>query len=267
MVQTFEGIGCHGSFKDRPCPDYSSFEAQVCIPLDPDIGFELANSHIRASRVRVTSDVIFPGQQSLQVIAADIGDPAARRSQPLMTRTKSHISLHRSRTSLTLDLSLLSPIQFSPEPISNSELKATLRRLSKMVLAGYGGASLLFFGISPSMFNAPHGKKSPTSGSQPPSFTMDMEKTAEEEQLAQAIDAAEAEAAGDGQLPEFATGTGAKQEYSWWDVLLGKHDQEIFENFATAHPVDKDSKKVDSGKKMANTNNMKSKAVSIRFRH
>ena len=53
----------------------------------------------------------------------------------------------------------LLPMKCSPVPISNAELKVTLRRLSKMVLAGYGGASLLFFGVSPSVFDGHHGKK------------------------------------------------------------------------------------------------------------
>lgn len=53
---------------------------------------------------------------------------------------------------------------------------------------------------------------------------------AEEAQLANAIDASEAEASG-----EYSGSKGpqvANAEYSWWDVLLGKHDQEIFERAA-----------------------------------
>lgn len=85
-----------------------------------------------------------------------------------------------------------------------------------MVLAGYGGASLLFFGVSPAS----------TAGSASPTF---LDEKAEESQLAHAIDASEAEAAGDGPPPEIPNA-----QYSWWDVLLGKHDHEIFEHYANA---------------------------------
>jgi len=90
-----------------------------------------------------------------------------------------------------------------------------LRRFSKMVLAGYGGASLLFFGISPLIASPSARVKPPTDSS---------EKEAEEAQLEKAINEAEAEMEGtSASLPED------KSEYSWWDVLLGKHDKEIFE--------------------------------------
>lgn len=93
-----------------------------------------------------------------------------------------------------------------------------LRRFSKMVLAGYGGASLLFFGVSP-MFASPSARaKAPT---------VSNEKEAEEAQLEKAINDAEAEMEG-------TSGTSPPPledniEYSWWDILLGKHDKEIFE--------------------------------------
>lgn len=53
----------------------------------------------------------------------------------------------------------------------------------------------------------------------------------EEAQLASAIDASEAEACGDYSVPK-ASQESPSSEYSWWDVLLGKHDQEIFERAA-----------------------------------
>lgn len=90
-----------------------------------------------------------------------------------------------------------------------------LRRFSKMVLAGYGGASLLFFGISPLVASASARVKPPTDSN---------EKEAEEAQLEKAINDSEAEMEGtSAALPED------NREYSWWDVLLGKHDKEIFE--------------------------------------
>lgn len=183
-----------------------------------------------------------------------------------MTRTKSHISLHRHRAASTLSMSMTMsadlgpvdalPTKYSPVPISNAELKVTLRRLSKMVLAGYGGASLLFFGVSPSVFDGHHGKKKAAPAPASAEAALDLEKTAEEAQLAHAIDAAEAEAAGDGEMPELP---GGKQAYSWWDVLLGKHDQEIFETYATADSA----KQAATAKKRLNKSNMKSTAVCV----
>jgi hypothetical protein len=61
----------------------------------------------------------------------------------------------------------------------------------------------------------------------------------EERQLAHAVDASEAEAVGgvsaDSRTPDAGGAAGPETEqrhYSWWDVLLGKHDQEIFERAA-----------------------------------
>ena len=208
--------------------------------------------HIRSSRIRVISDVIFPGQQGPQIIAADIGEPELARSQAssiYLSRTKSHISLnHNSATNAT---------EISPDTpsLTNAEVKATLRRLSKMVLAGYGGASLLFFGVSPSAF----GPRSSASTSLPTSHSAAIarEKTVEEANLTNAIDASEAEAAGDA---DSETESAVQQEYSWWDVLLGKHDQEIFE-LSTAH-VD-DSLKDRASTKERNKNKMKATAVRL----
>jgi sn1-specific diacylglycerol lipase len=100
-----------------------------------------------------------------------------------------------------------------------------------MVLAGYGGASLLFFGVSPSRYQASFGS--------PGSSSSASDMASEERQLAHAIDASEAEAAGDASVDSpLASVDGVagveteQQQYSWWDVLLGKHDQEIFERAA-----------------------------------
>ena len=107
-----------------------------------------------------------------------------------------------------------------------------------MVLAGYGGASLLFFGVSPSAFSAGPSPSTPTTATPPERTSLWAEKTAEEEQLANAVDAAEAEAVGDRPdlqpLRDVELGGGESEKYSWWDVLLGKHDQEIFEQ-STEH--------------------------------
>lgn len=215
----------------------------------------------RGSRIRVTSDIIFPGQGGPQIIAADIGEaPTGTRSRAqsiLLSRTKSRSSLRS-----VAHLHLASSTDIEPLPqMSDSELKTTLRRLSKMVLAGYGGASLLFFGVSPTdAYKA--ATSSNTSGkmpsrrspaqAEPTSFSdmMAKEKTAEEAQLTHAIDASEAEAAGDVPftfpgVPSSSTASesssGVPKPYSWWDVLLGKHDREIFE-LSAAHDHGDESK-------------------------
>ena len=108
-----------------------------------------------------------------------------------------------------------------------------LRRFSKMVLAGYGGASLLFFGVSP-LFASPSVRaKAPTASN---------EKEAEEAQLEKAINDAEAEMEG-------TSGTSPPSmedniEYSWWDIFLGKHDKEIFER--SVHGGHADTQNVQS---------------------
>lgn len=215
--------------------------------------------HIRSSQIRVISDVIFPGQQGPQIIAADIGEPelaCSRASSIYLSRTKSHISLHYNNTHAA-DTSA------DPPSLTNAEVKATLRRLSKMVLAGYGGASLLFFGVSPSAFGR-NGARSSTPSSPPTSFfaAMAREKTVEEANLTNAVDASEAETAGDGEFAGPGDENSVQEEYSWWDVLLGKHDQEIFES-STAH-VD-DSLKDRASSNERNKSDMKATAVSFTF--
>jgi sn1-specific diacylglycerol lipase len=172
------------------------------------------------SRIRVTSEVTFPGNYG-QIIAADIGIAPGRAqsifhhgesSQPTKFATQKHLKSKQHPHIQTFQ---------APARLGNTELKSTLRRLSKMVLAGYGGASLLFFGVPLTSTSAP-----PQRGS--------VQAKSEESQLAQAIDAAEAEAAGDGELPAGAA-VNAPTAFSWWDVLLGKHDHEIFEGYADSH--------------------------------
>ncbi|KAG6830952.1 hypothetical protein H0H92_013663 [Tricholoma furcatifolium] len=158
------------------------------------------------SRVRVTSDVILPGNSG-QLIAASIGEAPVRTSTPTTTTPKFSIT----------PLSPAKPRPLDPPPrLSKAELKVTLRRLSKMVLAGYGGASLLFFGVAPGLLSS------------------SAELASEEAQLALAVDASEAEAAGDfcARPTTPQVDSPSPSGYSWWDVLLGKHDQEIFERAA-----------------------------------
>ncbi|KAF9004698.1 hypothetical protein BDQ17DRAFT_1399534 [Cyathus striatus] len=223
--------------------------------------------HRRNSRIRVTSDVIFPGQGGAQIVSAVIGEapPRLSRSQSFIHQKHNH-SNHQSppqpppapssswgrRSSISLlarrSLQPITPLDLSPfpqpsfqasatpsppapvhhpsgppPPLSADELKTTFRRLSKMVLAGYGGASLLFFGVSPYAIPTPP---------KVTGITSDAQKSREEAQLTKAIDASEAEAAGDGS----ESSSGSMPTYSWWDVLLGRHDKAIFEHWADHHP-------------------------------
>ncbi|KAF8239461.1 alpha/beta-hydrolase [Tricholoma matsutake] len=186
----------------------------------------------RNSRVRVTSDIIYPNN-SAQIIAADIGEAPIRAHStshalslsPIIPSSPTIRPRPRPRTP---SIHSLEP---PPPRLANGELKSTLRRLSKIVLAGYGGASLLFFGVSPSRYYAVFGSHG--------SSSLASEMASEERQLAHAIDASEAEAAGgvsaDSQSASADSAAGPdseQQQYSWWDVLLGKHDQEIFERAA-----------------------------------
>jgi len=112
-----------------------------------------------------------------------------------------------------------------------------------VVLAGYGGASLLFFGVTPYSKEPQKGEAS--------------EKREEEEKLEVAVDAAEAEAAGnppDSNLPQI------QLKYSWWDLLLGRHDQEIFEQSALS---DEDEKKKEKARTTEKTKRDKMKATAI----
>ena len=126
--------------------------------------------------LHVTADVIFPGSRG-QIISADIGEAVADGGQ----------ETHTSRLA------------------TNVELYLVFRRLSKLVLAGYGGATLLLFGLSPSTFTSP-------------GLSADGEAN-----IAEAVDASE-------RHPSQSTPRLA--HYSWWNLLLGRHDHDIFHSHA-----------------------------------
>ncbi|TFY82574.1 hypothetical protein EWM64_g1438 [Hericium alpestre] len=158
------------------------------------------------SRISVTSDTIFSGNKG-QIITADITEvggavPSIKvNGRPMRPKPKSAAA--------------------KPLRMSNKELKHTFRRLSKMVLAGYGGASLLFFGVSP------------TPDAQPSTFRPSDNK-AEQDTLTRAIDASEVEA-NKSDPGSSTSNTEPQPSYSWWDILLGRHDREIFLNATRAH--------------------------------
>ncbi|KAJ6516411.1 hypothetical protein C8R45DRAFT_960042 [Mycena sanguinolenta] len=204
--------------------------------------FESVMRARRGSRIRVTSDVIFPGNVG-QLIVADIGEVSPLRAQSFFGHNK-------SKTTTRAGAPKRPTVVPQPRRLNNTQLKTTLRRLSKLVLAGYGGASLLFFGVS---LTAAHG---PTSANSPQG------KATEAANLAKAIDASEAEAAGD--FPEYdaPSGLGDDPTYSWWDVLLGRHDHEIFERYANS-PADKAD--ADIKEKMRATAKIGSEHLMPRF--
>jgi hypothetical protein len=86
-----------------------------------------------------------------------------------------------------------------------NDLRLTLRRLSKMCLAGYGGASLLFFGVPPA----------------PPMNTINSKAT-EKATLEKAV----------GESEKVAKETSGRT-FPWWSMLLGRHDHDIFLHYAS----------------------------------
>lgn len=141
------------------------------------------------SRIHVTGDVIHPNRSS-QIITADIGEALPSGSV-----------LYRKQAG----------------PISRSivDLEHSLLRYSKLVLAGYGGASLLFFGVPP----VPS----------PRNLSSRDQMNQEEAELAGAVDAYENDSpTSPGELlPGSST-----PSYSWWNLLLGRHDEDIFLHYA-----------------------------------
>jgi len=117
-----------------------------------------------------------------------------------------------------------------PQLLPIEELKSTLRRLSKMVLAGYGGASLLFFGV------APHIRSSDTQLGEAG------DKREEEAKLEVAVDAAEAEAVGDD--CRFVA-SHSQSKYSWWDQLMGRYDRDIFEQSLLRYEEEKKNNDIE----------------------
>ncbi|KAI6033839.1 hypothetical protein BKA83DRAFT_680871 [Pisolithus microcarpus] len=188
--------------------EWKSFLREIEVH-DPHSGPQLKRV---PSRVRVTSDVIFPGNRG-QLISADIGEA------PQVTHNTRMRSLSvLSRVSFMSTVRRKDKEDFTGrQQKSIDEIKTNLRRFSKMVLAGYGGASLLFFGVSPWLTSTSSRMRAPTTKNQ---------KEAEEAELESAINAAEAEAGGDSSYP---SSTPENLEFSWWDILMGKHDREIFE--------------------------------------
>ncbi|KAI0699803.1 hypothetical protein BC835DRAFT_1405006 [Cytidiella melzeri] len=144
--------------------------------------------------IHVTEDFLYPDHGG-EIITADIGLASAPQ-RPVAQTFDSQADEHRI----------------------DDHLKATLRRLSKLVLAGYGGASLLFFGVPPV----------------PPALSP-AAKSNEQANLAAAIGSAEKEAARSFTHPSTSSVLQAPApSYSWWNILRGRHDKDILLHYAQA---------------------------------
>jgi hypothetical protein len=181
------------------------------------------------SRVSVTEDPVSPGRVS-QVVSADIGEKTAFSDD-------------------SPPLTLGSAAKSSFPARSNYETWNNVRRLSKIVLAGYGGVGLLFFGapLYPDDSHSAHIKQDA--------------KKSEQDILVHAVEDAEAEALSTSQphisFPSRVTETTTSHQqtnsapvtavssYSWWNVLLGKHDRDIFEGFAFRSSADLDREQIN----------------------
>ncbi|KAI0706920.1 alpha/beta-hydrolase [Cerioporus squamosus] len=168
------------------------------------------------SRVTITGDTTY-SRRSGQIVTAEINEVLPGSFPPGQTAAI-NAAAQPTRGALPRSSGTphLSASRRPPTTLPTEELKQTLRRLSKLVLAGYGGPSLLFFGVSLSPW--------------------ENEDRKEQTRLADAIDASEKEAAGeDGSSRPTEPNMPGASSYSWWNVLMGKHDHDIFLNWAKTH--------------------------------
>ncbi|KZS94124.1 alpha/beta-hydrolase [Sistotremastrum niveocremeum HHB9708] len=150
----------------------------------------------KSSQIHVTQDTLLPDNGG-QILMADIGENKAAGTGTSQGST--------------------------PHSESRVDLLMTLRRFSKMVLAGYGGPSLIFFGVPLSP------QSTSTAGNSERSADPESSSKSNEETLfANVMHAAQA----DRGRSQSSTAVQDNKKFSWWNVLLGKHDQEIFESFA-----------------------------------
>ncbi|QRV72315.1 Lipase (class 3) [Ceratobasidium sp. AG-Ba] len=105
-----------------------------------------------------------------------------------------------------------------------AHLRPILRRMSHMVIGGYGGASFLFFGLAfPSVGEAAASVQpaaSPTASS-PSQTTPKRSQT-----ISDVVHTAESSA----RAPQHPAASEPRR--TWWGLITGQHDQEIFERFA-----------------------------------
>ncbi|KAG8741155.1 hypothetical protein FRC10_003253 [Ceratobasidium sp. 414] len=117
-----------------------------------------------------------------------------------------------------------------------AHLRPILRRMAHMVIGGYGGASFLFFGLAFPSIGEATASAQPTDSPTSPSSSIP--------QRSQIITDVVHEAESESRAPASQQ---TEPRRSWWGLIMGQHDQEIFERFAGhsgAKPaVGEDSKK------------------------
>ncbi|CAE6385087.1 unnamed protein product [Rhizoctonia solani] len=104
----------------------------------------------------------------------------------------------------------------APSPVVDwAHLRPILRRMSHLVVGGYGGASFLFFGLT-----------FPSTG-EPDGSTKSQDPTSLEngQSISRIVQEAESEARVPPPQP-------TEPNRTWWGLITGRHDQEIFERFA-----------------------------------
>lgn len=175
---------------------------EIHVNDEPPLRRTSARRSRRDSKIHVTDNYLYPNHGG-EILTADIGEaPSEPRLLAAPTITGS----------------------LNPRQTLDEDLKITLRRFSKLVLAGYGGASLLFFGVPP----IPNSIAS-TAGSG---------KQDEQANLAAAIDSAEEEATrtSANSHTTSSSSTPSPASYSWWDIFRGKHDKDILLRYAQDDP-------------------------------
>ncbi|CAE6535724.1 unnamed protein product [Rhizoctonia solani] len=113
-------------------------------------------------------------------------------------------------------------VHLTPKPVVDwAHLRPILRRMSHLVVGGYGGASFLFFGL-----NFPSTGESDVSGK-----PGDIGASENGQNISRIVQEAESEA----RIPPLQT---PEPRRTWWGLITGRHDQEIFERFA-AHGAER----------------------------
>jgi sn1-specific diacylglycerol lipase len=201
------------------------------LPVGPgaeDAG-ELPPREQKRSTVRVRADAVHAPGDGGQVVSADI-DPAPSLSTSTLSPAPALAPLRPATATRTRTRPLSQP--------SIAETKATLRRLSALVLAGYGGASLWALG-APLVPRTPHGH-----AAQQAQIAAAVQRSEEEEAGGPPPPSPAAAAAlsgvGDGgaaaQVEAGAGTSAARSRYAWHALLRGTHDAEIFAAFAGSTP-------------------------------
>ncbi|KAH8115793.1 hypothetical protein DFH11DRAFT_1876939 [Phellopilus nigrolimitatus] len=156
----------------------------------------------------------------------DIGDPDFRTRRESRIRITSDAMLPRDDGQIiTAEITEVETVPGKKDSFAGSGYSTTHSAADPMVLAGYGGAGLIFFGVS----------LTPPAPSPPPAVPNplhDNAQTAEEQALADAVDASEREASSSFLHPAPTPAPAETKAYSWWNVLLGRHDRDIFEGYA-----------------------------------